>query len=184
MAARISALRHRVLRLNTTSPGSLASALPQPARSRAGQRQPQPSVTPRRWLSIAASLAAKPRPPPEEDESAPVRFSTSGAASWKARDTFGGEPDDDSPWYQPLAVTGSVAALLIYFCVLREESDLDARLDGGLLQRVPGLERPSLEAYVHHQEAAGRNVDVERHRLDQLYEEERDKARDRQAAGK
>ena len=113
-----------------------------------------------------------------DPEDAPLRFSTSGAASWRARDTFGGgAEEDDVPWYQMPSVLLSTAALLVYFCVLREESDIDERLSGGqagAMDQVPGLERQTLQAYIRHQELAGRSADRERARLLQLEQAERD----------
>lgn len=48
------------------------------------------------------------------------------------------------PWFQTYAVTGSVAIFLIYFCILREENDIDLELEKTLYERVPGLEQTQL----------------------------------------
>lgn len=48
------------------------------------------------------------------------------------------------PWFQMYAVVGSVAIFLIYFCILREENDIDLELEKSLYDRVPGLEQTQL----------------------------------------
>lgn len=48
------------------------------------------------------------------------------------------------PWFQTHAVVGSVAIFLIYFCILREENDIDLELEKSLYDRVPGLEQTQL----------------------------------------
>uniref|UniRef100_A0A8D8Y3I3 Uncharacterized protein n=1 Tax=Cacopsylla melanoneura TaxID=428564 RepID=A0A8D8Y3I3_9HEMI len=77
-----------------------------------------------------------------DPDDAPIRFSTSGAvhgiADIRRIDV------DDTPWYQSIAVVGSVAVFLIYFCVLREENDIDIELDKNLYDRVEGLEVTNL----------------------------------------
>ncbi|XP_037094406.1 uncharacterized protein LOC119114314 isoform X2 [Pollicipes pollicipes] len=124
------------------------------------------NVIHRRWAGDGARRAPRPSEPAED---APLPFSSSGAATWRARDTFGGgAEEDDTPWYQMPSVLISVTALLVYFCVLREENDIDERLGRDALRDVPGLERQTLEAYVRHEEAAGRTADAERRRLEEL----------------
>ena len=136
------------------------------------------STTPPGYRRTATSDRPANRTKTEADadpEDAPLRFSTSGAASWRARDTFGGGAEDDVPWYQIPSVLLSTAALLIYFCVLREESDIDERLGGGsagAMSQVPGLEKQTLQAYIRHQEMAGKSADREKARLREIEQAE------------
>uniref|UniRef100_A0A146LTF1 Uncharacterized protein n=1 Tax=Lygus hesperus TaxID=30085 RepID=A0A146LTF1_LYGHE len=76
----------------------------------------------------------------------PVKYSASKAAAWKAEfSRSGGESsDNEAAWFQTYAVTGSVAAFLIYFCVLREESDIDDQLMMPLYDKIDGLEESQL----------------------------------------
>lgn len=55
----------------------------------------------------------------------PIKFSDSQAGKWKARYTYYGENVDKVPGAQQYAVVFSLSAFLIYFCILREENDLD-----------------------------------------------------------
>lgn len=63
----------------------------------------------------------------EEDDDQPIKYSQSKAATMRIneyRDPYG----DNMPWYQPPIVSISIAVFLIYFCILREENDLDLML--------------------------------------------------------
>ncbi|XP_022194350.2 uncharacterized protein LOC111052043 isoform X1 [Nilaparvata lugens] len=62
-----------------------------------------------------------------EEDQGPVKFTTSRAAAWRAEHTWKGS-DEDVPEIQPLVVSLSMAALLVYFCLLREENDVDQKL--------------------------------------------------------
>lgn len=55
----------------------------------------------------------------------PIKYSTSDAAKWKAVYTSSGEDYFDIPRIQPFAVVMSLTAFMVYFCILREENDLD-----------------------------------------------------------
>ncbi|KAK4313026.1 hypothetical protein Pmani_008964 [Petrolisthes manimaculis] len=77
----------------------------------------------------------------------PFKFSTSRAATWKARQTFGGPKteEEDQLWYQPFVVLLSLGVFLVYFCILREENDLDSKLNKTLYDHIEGLEEKQLE---------------------------------------
>lgn len=72
-----------------------------------------------------------------------MQYFGSQAATWRAKDTRSGGADE-ALWYQPYVISGSLAIFLLYFCVLREESDIDQRLEGNLFDQVSGLEEISL----------------------------------------
>lgn len=61
-----------------------------------------------------------------DDEPTPVVYTKSKAFGYKASENF--RMPTDSPPSQYYFVTGSVAAFLIYFILLREENDLDEKL--------------------------------------------------------
>ncbi|KAI9564991.1 hypothetical protein GHT06_008733 [Daphnia sinensis] len=103
-----------------------------------------------------------------EDPNAPLSFSKSKAAKWSAKNSFSGRNiSDDSPWYQPFVISASVTAILLWFCVLREENDIDKELGKTLYERVDGMERKQLELALKH---SGPGVDTIaiRKRLDEL----------------
>uniref|UniRef100_A0A6B0UYW9 Putative conserved protein with signal anchor n=1 Tax=Ixodes ricinus TaxID=34613 RepID=A0A6B0UYW9_IXORI len=77
----------------------------------------------------------------EHEEDKPVVYSTSKAAQWKAQHSFRPMMDHDPPALQRYSVILSTAAFLIYFCILREENDLDEILDRPLSATVPDIEK-------------------------------------------
>jgi len=82
---------------------------------------------------------------PRRDLNEPAKFMDSPAASWKAIQNRRGTLNyDEIPWFQTYVVVGSVAVFLIYFCILREENDIDEEMGKTLYERVPGLEETQL----------------------------------------
>ena len=82
----------------------------------------------------------------QQDSNQPLPFSKSGAATWNAKSAYGGRnAPDDTPWYQSLSISLSISAILIWFCILREENDVDKELGKSLYDRVDGLEKKQLE---------------------------------------
>ncbi|XP_055917952.1 uncharacterized protein LOC129950141 [Eupeodes corollae] len=79
----------------------------------------------------------------DEINDEPIKFFGSGAASWRAKDTRSGGADE-ALWYQQYVISGSVAIFLIYFCILREENDIDQKLEGSLYDHIDGLEEQQL----------------------------------------
>lgn len=60
----------------------------------------------------------------ENDE--PIRYSTSKAANWRA--AYSRKVPSNRPFYEvPIGMT-CLAVILLYFCVLREENDIDLML--------------------------------------------------------
>lgn len=63
-----------------------------------------------------------------DDDDQPIKYSGSKAAYMRIneyRDPYG----DQVPWYQPHCVSLSLTIFLIYFCILREENDIDLLLN-------------------------------------------------------
>ncbi|KAG5672010.1 hypothetical protein PVAND_002173 [Polypedilum vanderplanki] len=103
---------------------------------------------------------------PNLDE--PIKFIGSPAQTFKAKTSRVGTIDpDEIPWFQPFAVVGSVAIFLIYFCVLREENDLDHHLGKSIFEQVPSLEAPTLiSLYKYNIENNIDNTEVIKRMLD------------------
>lgn len=59
----------------------------------------------------------------------PLKYTTSPANQWKAENSRTGNRAEFGPWYEPHIVSASVIGFMIYFCVLREENDIDLLLD-------------------------------------------------------
>lgn len=114
------------------------------------------SAAPRSFSTVKESAA------PERDINAPLRYVGSKAAAWTSKEGRSGTiPKSDTPWFQPYAVVGSVAVFLIYFCILREENDVDLELEKSLYDRVPGLEQTQLIInYKYNLENNGDNSEI------------------------
>ncbi|XP_059059189.1 uncharacterized protein LOC131852529 [Achroia grisella] len=105
----------------------------------------------------------------EINENEPVKFTTSAAARKTATPVFK-RTNINIPWYQPYSVVGSLAVFLIYFCVLREESDIDKEFDKTLYDRIKGLEKEQLiQSYKFNKEHGKSVEDIEK-RLKELDE--------------
>lgn len=60
-------------------------------------------------------------------------------------------------------ISGSLAVFLLYFCVFREENDVDQKLEGSLFDHVAGLEATQLQlAYKYNKEHGLPTEDLER----------------------
>ncbi|EDW74682.1 uncharacterized protein Dwil_GK19096 [Drosophila willistoni] len=97
----------------------------------------------------------------------PIKFFGSQAATWRARDTRSGG-SDESLWYQPYVISASLAIFMFYFCYLREESDIDQRLDGNLYDHVSGLEEVQLTVNYRYNKEHGLDTKEQEKRLIEL----------------
>ncbi|CAH1645726.1 unnamed protein product [Spodoptera littoralis] len=107
----------------------------------------------------------------DASENEPIKFSTSQASRKSARPLVK-KVDLDMPWYQPFSVVGSVAVFLIYFCVLREENDIDLEFNKSLYDRIKGLEKEQLLQSYRFNKEHGKSVDEIERRLKELDEQE------------
>ncbi|CAH2037987.1 unnamed protein product, partial [Iphiclides podalirius] len=107
----------------------------------------------------------------EANENEPIKFTTSGAAAKKPIQPVK-RVKIDMPWYQPYCVIVSVAIFLIYFCVLREENDMDLEFDKTLYDRIKGLEKQQLLLAYRHNKENGKSVEDIEKRLKEIEEEE------------
>jgi len=90
------------------------------------------------------------------DPDQPVKFSTSGANKHRAYDSFYRE--SNAPWYQVHCVTGSLAVFLLYFCVFREENDLDEYVNESIWDKVPQLKEQDLVQKISKGKKLGTDV--------------------------
>nr|XP_027214094.1 uncharacterized protein LOC113807113 isoform X1 [Penaeus vannamei] len=108
------------------------------------------------------------KPPEEIDLNEPIKFSTSRAATWKARETYGGKVVEKRLWYEPYVVSFSLAVFLVYFCYLREENNVDIKLTKSLYDHIEGLEEKQLELSLKHNMETGRDTLAIKNRLAEL----------------
>lgn len=98
----------------------------------------------------------------------PLPYFGSPAESYKGADSRRGYVDRGWPWYQPFVINGSILIFLIYFCILREENDIDELLGGDLTSLVPDTEVVQLkQIYIYNQKNNLSNEGIEK-RLNEL----------------
>jgi len=96
----------------------------------------------------------------------PIKFSTSEANKRRSYDTFVNE--SNAPWYQIHCIMGSLAVFLIYFCVLREENDVDEQMGQSIWERIPSLQEQNLMHKIREGEVAGTDVGKLKNELEEL----------------
>lgn len=74
----------------------------------------------------------------------PIKYSTSKAATMRI-DEYRNPVEDNYPWYQGYIVSASLAIFLIYFCILREENDIDLILDTDLQVSLNKVQKDLME---------------------------------------
>ncbi|XP_055529450.1 uncharacterized protein LOC129721193 [Wyeomyia smithii] len=85
----------------------------------------------------------------------PIKYFGSPTARWKAEHTRSGPINEHAPWYQPYVVIASVSVFLIYFCILREENNIDRDLERSLYDHIPWLEHKQLVLNYHYNKENG-----------------------------
>ncbi|EFN69072.1 hypothetical protein EAG_02835, partial [Camponotus floridanus] len=70
----------------------------------------------------------------------PIKFSSSKAASMRINE-YRQPSEYEEPWYQIYSIVFSLAAFLIYFCILREENDIDSILYTNLEDTLKKVEK-------------------------------------------
>lgn len=106
-----------------------------------GLLTPQIGPFSRTFASKSPSKSSDPAETTEPDK--PVDFLQSPAASWKAQYSSAGI-ENNAPWQEMWSILFSVGVFMIYFCVLREENDIDDKISQPLYDKVPGLEEQNL----------------------------------------
>ncbi|XP_041829912.1 protein CCSMST1 [Melanotaenia boesemani] len=93
-----------------------------------------------RSLAVSSHLSARSNTPKEDEEvnSEPIKFSTSMAShkTWKVDRSMGSHYE--RPLWKVLPISLVCTAFLLW-CVLREETDIDAQLEKQLFEQLPGL---------------------------------------------
>ncbi|XP_023212099.1 uncharacterized protein LOC111614955 [Centruroides sculpturatus] len=92
------------------------------------------------------------------DDDQPIKFSSSKAANWKAKNSLEGV-QSDTPKSQGFVIAICLSTFLIYFCVLREENDIDEMLGSqSAWKQVPGLEEGLIKAAIQEHKKLGKDT--------------------------
>lgn len=121
-----------------------------------------------RYLKTTGCCRLKPEQNPAE-EFGPIKFSGSKAQTMKARENFYSRKD--RPKYEPLVISVSLATFLVYFCILREENDLDNTLNKSLYSQIEGLEEKQLQVNINYYKQEGQDTSQFERRLQELKEQ-------------
>ncbi|XP_030754374.1 uncharacterized protein LOC115881130 [Sitophilus oryzae] len=106
----------------------------------------------------------------QNTDDSPVRYSSTPAFKYKAKVSRTGV-EHERLWYEPYVCLVSIAAFLIYFCILREENDIDKEFSKSLYSRIEGLEEAQLKLTLKYNEEHGlETIDI-RKRLEEIEKE-------------
>ncbi|KAI4456828.1 protein ccsmst1 [Holotrichia oblita] len=89
-----------------------------------------------------------------DEENKPIKYTATPAMKWQAKYSRIGTMDIRL-WYEPYVIIISISIFLIYFCILREENDIDADLAKSLYEKIPGLEEQQLHVILQYNQEHG-----------------------------
>ncbi|KAG8194685.1 hypothetical protein JTE90_028000 [Oedothorax gibbosus] len=104
----------------------------------------------------------------ETDE--PIKFSTSKAGEWQARYTSQGKDHFKYPKSQSTIIVFSLTCFMVYFCMLREENDLDDWLRNIETEVPLKLEEGQLRQQIKEGKLAHLDVSYYEKRLEKVLE--------------
>ena len=110
----------------------------------------------------------------QEFDDGPIKYSSSAASNYKAKQTRTGIADERL-WYEPYVIFGSLTLFLVYFCILREENDIDKELNQDLYTKIGGLEESQLRLSLKYNQDNGKDTSAILNRLAEI-EQEKEKA--------
>lgn len=105
-----------------------------------------------------------------ENVDEPIPYTKSMANTWQAKSSRIGAEEKERLWFEPYVILGSVSVFLIYFCVLREESDIDQELGKSLYSRISGLEQRQLQIVLEYNKQHGKETSDIVERLQEIKE--------------
>lgn len=97
----------------------------------------------------------------------PIKFSQSEAYKWRAQESRMGFKTE-MPWFQPYVISLSLAIFLLYFCVFREENDVDLKLTKNLYDHIEGLEEKQIKIRIMYNMEHNLSTTALEERLDEL----------------
>lgn len=104
----------------------------------------------------------------DDEDDKPISLSQSPIANWKAESSR--FIPDERVWYTSYVVSGSLAIFMLYFCILREENDIDEMIYRPLPETLKGIEEifPEVDFYskpdfvLYHEEVKRRKAESSR----------------------
>ncbi|XP_024884965.1 uncharacterized protein LOC112463035 [Temnothorax curvispinosus] len=93
-----------------------------------------------KWDTVSSKYQSTALESEDDGADRPIKYSTSKAATMRIdeyRDPIG----DKYPWYQGMVISTSIAVFLVYFCILREENDIDMLLDTDLGESLSKMQK-------------------------------------------
>ena len=100
----------------------------------------------------------------DADAEIPVKFTSSAAADFDAMKVRAGSRTNRAE-YEHIIVRVSVVVFMVYFCVLREENDIDASLGNAFYNQLPELELIQLRSKRDKSSSVGAEPFTEADRL-------------------
>jgi len=97
----------------------------------------------------------------------PIKFSTSDANQHRAYDSFMGK--SNAPWYQMHIVIASISVFMLYFCVFREENDIDDQLGKTIYEKIPPLREQALVRQIRSGQMSGDDVSELQKEYDEIH---------------
>lgn len=102
-----------------------------------------------------------------ENLNKPIVYSASPASKWQAKHSRMGT-NAERLRYEPHIVLISLTVFMIYFCVLREESDIDKEFEQTLVNRITGLEEQQIRIALEYNEKHGLEIKQLNDRLEEI----------------
>merc|ERR1711978_240096 len=128
-----------------------------------------------RHFSLCQRCSAASKQEAEEVDDEPVKFTTSKA--FKSAPSYINEKADENPTSRTVSIGLSMAAFMLWFFVLREESDWDEEITRNLYDRAPNLEKTNLVTAINYYQRNGMDPGPLLRRLKELEDaEERENA--------
>ncbi|XP_011176202.1 uncharacterized protein LOC105208132 [Solenopsis invicta] len=93
-----------------------------------------------KWNTVSSKNQNATMESEDDDTDQPIKYSTSKAANMRI-DEYRDPVGDTYPWYQGYIVSLSIAVFLGYFCILREENDIDLMLHTDLGESLKTMEK-------------------------------------------
>jgi len=124
------------------------------------------SVCPKKTLSSRSDTT--------EELNRPIKYTSSPASKYRAKTTRTGV-QEERLWYEPYVIVGSISVFLFYFCVFREENDIDKELHTSLYSRIDGLEEHQLRLSLKYNEDVGKESGQIIQRLEEIEQEKQKK---------
>merc|ERR1712111_68086 len=128
------------------------------------------SMNGRQFSSCQKCLASQKKTLDDEVDDEPIKFT--GSAASKTMPHYLNEHVEDNPTSRTISIGLSLTAFMLWFFVLREESDWDDNISRSLYDRVDHLEKTNLITAINYYQRNGMDARPLVKRLKEIEEEE------------